>query len=96
MRQSCSRRTYRSPFTDTANWQTLNLLTNACRTRWGARILFGHKTDNPTPSSIQKDARDDFDDGKHDADNTGRNTHRKEDNTRSKCQVNTLRGSSLD
>ena len=63
---------------------------------WGARILFGHTTDKPTLSSIQKDAWDDFDDDKPDAENIGRNTHRKEDNTRSKCQVNMLRGSSLD
>ena len=71
MRQSCSRHIYRSPFTDTADLQTLNPLTNARRTRWGARILFGHTTDKPTLSSIQKDAWDDFDDGKHDAEILG-------------------------
>jgi hypothetical protein len=75
VRQSSSRHIYRSPFTDAANWQTLNLLTNARRTRWGARILFGHTNDTPTLSSIQKDAWGDFDDGKHDAENIGRNMH---------------------
>ena len=87
MRQSCSRHIYHSPFTDAANWQTLNLLTNACKTRLGPRILFGYATDKPTLRSIQKHTWDDLADGKHDAENIGRNTHRKEDNIRSKCQV---------
>jgi hypothetical protein len=91
VRYSCIRRLYHSIFTDVANLQTSDLLTNSCRTRRGSRSLFGHKTDTDANADFDQKTNtwDDLSDGKHDVENSGRTKHRKEDNIKSECQVNT-------